>query len=140
MNMIRETGALAGAVAMVMAAMLGACGGGGESPRIDLDSAGAKIERGMKKVGSEIDTALTGVRTELDEAQIRGLLRRLNGMDNVDVDLQPDGHVRLSGAVATVAEKDLAEKVTRNIRGVTGVTSGLVVDPSLDTVAADAAR
>lgn len=106
-------------------------------PEVNLDSAGVELGRGMEKAGNKLDTAFTGIKTEFNEAQIRNTLRRLNGMDEVDVELRKDGHVRLHGVVVSERERKFAEDVARNIKGVTSVTNDLTIGTLLDTVKID---
>lgn len=105
---------------MILAAaalLVGGCDAEHDGPDINLDSAGAKIERGAEKVGKELDTAFTGIKTQVNESQIEGSLHRLRGMENVEVELSPQGEVHLTGTVATEESRRLAEEIARNIRG-----------------------
>lgn len=131
---------LSGSAALiVMMAVFAACGEGREVnlPEVNLDSAGAEIGRGMEKAGEKLDTAFKGIKTEFNEAQIRNTLRQLNGMDEVDVELRENGHVRLHGVVLSERERKFAEDVARNIKGVTSVTNELTIGTLLDTVKID---
>jgi osmotically-inducible protein OsmY len=126
--------------AMALGMVVGACDRG-EAGKVDLklDSAGSKIERGVKEVGKELDTAWTGVKTELSEAQIQMLLRKLNGLDKVEVTLTAGGDVTLTGTVANADRKKLAGMVTAEIQGVHGVTNTIAIAPgaAADSAAAD---
>lgn len=128
--------------AMILAAALlaGGCDAQNDGPDINLDSAGAKIERGAKKVGKELDTAFTGLKTQVNESQIEASLHRMRGMDQVEVELSPEGEVHLTGRVGNEEAKNLAGTITRNIQGVAAVRNDLVVDPSIDTIRVDTVR
>jgi BON domain len=104
---------------------------------LELDSAGSKLERGVKEVGRELDTAWTGVKTELSEVQIEGMLRRLNGMENVEVTLTTEGDVTLTGSVATPERKELAGAIVRETRGVRSVTNTIALAAPSDSTRVD---
>ena len=114
--------------------LFAACDGGeGNGGDIDLDSTGAKIERGIEKVGNEIDTAWTGVKTEAKEAQLQAMLGRIRGMENVELDMSPEGAVRLYGNVPSDERKQFAEKIATETIGVTAVANELVVGTVVDS-------
>lgn len=137
----RALSRIMGALLLISAMFLGACDGDRDVdlPDVNLDSAGSKIERGMEKAGEKLDTAISGLKTEFNEAQVRGTIRKMQGMDDVDVELRPDGHVRLHGSVPSDRERELAGEVARNIKGVTGVTNELVIGAA-DTTSRDTVR
>ncbi len=113
------------AVAIVLAA--GCDRSDTEQVETTLDSTGATIERGVEKVGDKIDTAVTGIRTALDESQIQGVLDELKGMENVEAELQSNGDVTLVGSVATEGDRRMAEEVVRKAKGVRDVVNALKV-------------
>jgi hypothetical protein len=128
-------------VALLAAGLfIGGCDAGNDGPNINLDSAGSKIERGAEKVGNELDTAFTGLKTQVNESQIEGSLHRLQGMDGVEVELSPEGAVHLTGTVATEESRRLAEEIVRNIKGVASVRNDLTIGPGGDTMRLDTAR
>ncbi len=130
----------AGAMILAAALLAAGCDAQNDGPDINLDSAGAKIERGAKKVGKELDTAFTGLKTQVNESQIEASLHRLRGMDQVEVELSPEGEVHLTGRVGNEEAKTLAGTITRNIQGVAAVRNDLVVDSSIDTIRVDTVR
>jgi osmotically-inducible protein OsmY len=122
---------------VALAIGVAACGGDKGNGDLHLDSAGAKIQRGVKEVGQKLDTAWTDVKTGVNEAQIQGALHRLNGLDSVKVDLTPEGQATLTGSVATEDRRRLAETVVRETRGVKSVTNNITFGAIKDSTIAD---
>lgn len=120
-----------GPALLVAALLLGGCdSNGNRDVNVSLDSAGAKIERGMEKVGEKLDTAWTDVKTELNETRVEGMLRQMKGMDSVDVKLTPEGDMTLTGSVATEDRRQLAEQMAREMKGVRSVTNTITLGAS----------
>lgn len=130
----------AGAIILAAALLASGCDAEHDGPDINLDSAGAKIERGAAKVGKELDTAFTGLKTQVNESQIEASLHRLRGMDQVEVELSPQGEVHLTGRVGNEEARTLAGTIAQNIQGVSAVRNDLVVDPSMDSIRVDTVR
>ena len=94
---------------------------------VELDSAGSRLNRGAKEVGRELDTAWTDVKTGLNETKMEGMLRQMKGMDSVEVTLTPEGDVTLSGSVASIDRRELAEKMMREMKDVRTVTNTITI-------------
>jgi osmotically-inducible protein OsmY len=104
---------------------------GGEMDTIDgrvrLDSVGNRLQEGARTIGEKLDTAMSGLKTNMDEAQIQMALHQIKGMDSIRVDLSRDGNVTLSGSVPTESKRMDAERIVQEIKGVSGVNNQLHV-------------
>jgi hypothetical protein len=107
------------------------CDRKGQQGSTTLDSVGSKIERGADKVGEKLDTAVSGIRTALNEADIQRMLHRMNGMDSVDVELTSGGDATLKGSVPSEEKRTEAERIVREIKGVHSVTNALSVGAAM---------
>jgi osmotically-inducible protein OsmY len=107
--------------------------------RVRLDSVGNKLERGAKTIGEKLDTAMSGLKTNLNEAQIQMALHQIKGMDSIRVDLSRDGKVTLSGSVPTEEKRMDAERIVQEIKGVSGVNNQLFVTGS-DSILSDTSQ
>jgi hypothetical protein len=112
---------------------MAACDEGSGNGDVSLDSTGSKIERGIERVGNELDTAWTGVKTEAKEVQLQAMLTRIKGMEDIEIEMTPEGGVRIYGNVPSEERKQFAEKIVTETNGVTAVTNQLLVGTVVDS-------
>ena len=76
-------------------------------------------------------TARTWVKDSVVTTKIKAQLAasKVASLAQVNVDTDADGHVQLTGKVATPAEKDRAESIAKAVDGVKSVDNQLTVTP-----------
>ena len=103
-----------------------------------LDTVGSKIEQGAETIGEKLDTAVSGIRAELDEGKIERMLHNIQGLENVEVDLSTGGDVTLIGSAPSDERRMEAERIVRQMEGVSSVVNAIkvggVVPDSRDTM------
>ncbi len=89
---------------------------------VPLASVAADKPAGATKTWVKDSVVTTKIKAQLAASKVASLAQ-------VNVDTDADGHVQLTGKVATPAEKDRAESIAKAVDGVKSVDNQLTVTP-----------
>src|SRR5438874_2711694 len=118
------------ALLLVVAILAGCSRSDQQQTSTTLDTVGSKIKQGAEKVGEKLDTAVSGIKTSFNEAEIQRMLHKMNGMDSVKIELTSGGDVILKGSVPSQEKRTEAQRIVQEIKGVHNVIDSLVIGTS----------
>jgi len=93
----------------------------------------ARSVRGVRSVVNDVNVAAPARRDEVIENEVVNALAADPATESYEVDVRvEDGRLTLAGTVDSWQEKDLAEKVSMNVEGITRVENDIVVSMDID--------